>query len=70
MGRWGVRFGLDCLVVVVVEWCLGGVMVLGMSSLCHDVGFGYGVCSLVGVFYSLFVGCSMLNGVHVKWVSY
>ena len=54
MGRWGVRFGLDCLVVVVVEWCLGGVMVLGMSSLCHDVGLGYGVCSLVGVFYSLF----------------
>ena len=31
--------------------CLGGVMVLGMSSLCHDVGLGYGVCSLVGVSY-------------------
>ena len=30
--------------------CLGGVMVLGMSSLCHDVGLGYGVCSLVGFF--------------------
>lgn len=30
--------------------CLGGVMVLGMSSLCHDVGLGYGVCSLVVFF--------------------
>ena len=34
--------------------CLGGVMVLGMSSLCHDVGL-IGVCSLFGVdSYSLF----------------
>lgn len=51
MGRWGVRFGLDCLVVVEssgVLWVDGRG---GMSSLCHDVGLGYGVCSLVGVSY-------------------
>lgn len=68
----GVEFDLVlfCLVVVVVEWCLGGVMVLGMSSLCHDVGLGYGVCCWWVCLIRCFVGCSMLNGVHVKWVSY
>ena len=27
---------------------------LGYEFLCHDVGLGYGVCSLVGLSYSLF----------------
>ena len=39
----------------------------GMSSLCHDVGLGYGVCSLFGVvLFVVSLGDPMLNGVHVE----
>lgn len=50
MGRWEFDLVLFCLVVVVirvVSWRVDGRG--GMSSLCHDVGLGYGVCSLFGV---------------------
>ena len=47
MGGWR---GIGVVLSWVVWWVSCGVMVLGMSSLCHDVGLGYGVCSLVGFF--------------------
>ena len=65
--KWGRWVGLDSPVVyrlgdgwVAWNWCcfvLGRVVgvlwgdSLGYEFLCHDVGLGYGVCSLVGVSY-------------------
>ena len=50
--------GWVALYGVVLSWGLWWVSWwgdgLGYEFLCHDVGLGYGVCSLVGLSYSLF----------------